>query len=101
MSTSDFLCANWSLEQTDCQKEGRFTCKNCFLVIVGSPKTFPLPIYWIYIHIHAYSTVVQHAKSPIGLTISLSASRLWVKKPGSRPGFSKVEHLISLEMASE
>lgn len=45
------------------------------------------------------STVVQRAKGPIGLSISLNVGRLWVRKHGSRPGYSRKENLHSWEMA--
>ena len=45
--------------------------------------------------------MVQHVKSPTGLNIGLNVSRLWVRKHGSRPGFSKVEHLHLLEVGLE
>ncbi|KAF3387278.1 hypothetical protein F1880_000152 [Penicillium rolfsii] len=36
MSTFISLCGNWKPEQTACKQEGRYTCKNCFLVTVSS-----------------------------------------------------------------
>lgn len=37
ITATRFICANWGLKQTAYKKEGRYTCKNCFLVIISSP----------------------------------------------------------------
>ena len=38
MAIPDFLCANWSSDSTgtgtDCKEVGRYSCKNCLLVVV-------------------------------------------------------------------
>ncbi|RDA90834.1 hypothetical protein CP533_1556 [Ophiocordyceps camponoti-saundersi (nom. inval.)] len=31
-SPPEFVCTNWTAENSECNKEGRYTCKNCFLV---------------------------------------------------------------------
>ncbi|KAJ5761103.1 hypothetical protein N7520_008259 [Penicillium odoratum] len=31
--TAKFICANWSPGSPTCEEEGKYTCKNCFLVI--------------------------------------------------------------------
>ncbi|KAJ5674948.1 uncharacterized protein N7477_004882 [Penicillium maclennaniae] len=36
MTTSGLMCANWGLEQTACKKEGRSTCRSCYLIAVNS-----------------------------------------------------------------
>ncbi|KAL2833788.1 hypothetical protein BDW59DRAFT_156589 [Aspergillus cavernicola] len=33
MASPGFVCANWAPDNTDCKKAGRYTCKNCLLVI--------------------------------------------------------------------
>ncbi|PLB54875.1 hypothetical protein P170DRAFT_483657 [Aspergillus steynii IBT 23096] len=57
MAVPKFICANWSPDQTDCNKEGKYTCKNCRLILTDS-------------------TAVQTAKSLIGLITRLTPA--WV-----------------------
>ncbi|RLL98932.1 hypothetical protein CFD26_107683 [Aspergillus turcosus] len=38
MAAPEFICANWDLTNTDCKKGGRYTCKNCYLVIYCGPE---------------------------------------------------------------
>ncbi|KFY35595.1 hypothetical protein V494_05774 [Pseudogymnoascus sp. VKM F-4513 (FW-928)] len=33
MATPDFICANWRSGSADCKEVGRYTCKNCLLVV--------------------------------------------------------------------
>ncbi|GFG26617.1 monoterpene epsilon-lactone hydrolase [Aspergillus udagawae] len=37
MTTPELICANWDLTNTDCKKEGRYTCKNCYLILYCGP----------------------------------------------------------------
>ena len=34
MTDQQFLCANWSPDSTGCKKNGRYTCKDCRLIVV-------------------------------------------------------------------
>ncbi|KAK4237717.1 hypothetical protein C8A03DRAFT_44438 [Achaetomium macrosporum] len=38
MATPQFICANWNPESTDCEKSGRYSCKNCLLVLYCGPN---------------------------------------------------------------
>ncbi|KAL7808180.1 hypothetical protein V8C26DRAFT_304456 [Trichoderma gracile] len=33
MATPQFTCANWKPDSTDCKKHGKYSCKNCLLVV--------------------------------------------------------------------
>ncbi|KAL2022832.1 hypothetical protein VTK56DRAFT_4363 [Thermocarpiscus australiensis] len=37
MATPQFICANWKPDRTDCKKSGRYSCKNCLLVLYCGP----------------------------------------------------------------
>ncbi|RDA86906.1 hypothetical protein CP532_1837 [Ophiocordyceps camponoti-leonardi (nom. inval.)] len=37
-SPPEFVCANWSAENSECKKQGRYTCKNCLLVVYCGPE---------------------------------------------------------------
>lgn len=43
--TPEFICANWNHEPSECQKCGRFSCKNCLLVDVSA--TMSIVIFYI------------------------------------------------------
>ena len=34
MTDQQFFCANWSLDNTGCKKDGKYTCKDCRLIVV-------------------------------------------------------------------
>ncbi|KAL5091758.1 hypothetical protein Trisim1_002572 [Trichoderma cf. simile WF8] len=36
MAPRQFVCANWSADNTDCKKSGKYTCKSCHLVVYCS-----------------------------------------------------------------
>ncbi|GIK06628.1 hypothetical protein Aspvir_002278 [Aspergillus viridinutans] len=37
MTTPELICANWDPTNIDCKKEGRYTCKNCYLILYCGP----------------------------------------------------------------
>ncbi|GFF81194.1 hypothetical protein IFM60648_05945 [Aspergillus lentulus] len=37
MATPELICANWDIANSECRKEGRYTCKNCHLVLYCGP----------------------------------------------------------------
>ena len=42
MTTPEFLCANWDPDLSGCKKNGKFSCGNCFLVVVCNATRPPL-----------------------------------------------------------
>ncbi|RCI15981.1 hypothetical protein L249_3026 [Ophiocordyceps polyrhachis-furcata BCC 54312] len=37
-SPPEFVCTNWTAENSECKKQGRYTCKNCLLVAYCGPE---------------------------------------------------------------
>ncbi|KAJ5798007.1 uncharacterized protein N7503_007303 [Penicillium pulvis] len=46
MTTLKYVCANWAPERANCKEEGRFSCKNCRLVVYCGPTC--QKIHWTY-----------------------------------------------------
>ncbi|KAL5347467.1 hypothetical protein ACLOAV_007779 [Pseudogymnoascus australis] len=38
MAAPDFMCANWNPDGADCKEFGRYSCKNCLLVVYCGPE---------------------------------------------------------------
>ncbi|KAH8698962.1 hypothetical protein BGW36DRAFT_396585 [Talaromyces proteolyticus] len=62
MTATGFICANWGLEQTACKKEGRYTCKNCCLIIYCGPIC--QKSHWSHHKIECKSTVGKKTWQP-------------------------------------
>ena len=94
MATLQFICANWTPDSTDCKKVGRYSCKNCYLVLVGIcvPNSFSLTRHGPFLNESPSSTAARIAKSPTGPFTKQIASRLWVRKYGIPIGSWRTEN---------
>jgi hypothetical protein len=68
MATLQFICANWTPGSTDCKKVGRYSCKNCYLVVVGicMRNPFSLTQHGPFLNESPSSTAARTAKVLLG-----------------------------------
>lgn len=99
MATLQFICTNWTPDSTDCKKVGKYSCKNCYLVVVGiyMRNPFSLTQHGPFLNESHSSTAARTAKSPTGPFTKQIASRLWARKHGIPTGFWRTEHRPLLE----